>query len=106
MHNGKYQWQMPSSCTHYPPTAPSPSCSTRATQKAYLLTKPAGEFVWRRKSGERTISGIPVTCQDRAAAPGRRTREEIRKGSQMIALRFQRGADHQTPHASFRDIEN
>ena len=41
---------------------------------------------------------------ERITGLGRRTREEIAKWNQMIALRFQRGGRHQTSPACFRAV--
>ena len=42
---------------------------------------------------------------ERARGRGRKTREEIGKGNQMTALRFQTGERHQTSPASLEGAE-
>ena len=69
-------------------------------RKAYLLTRTISEFS-RKSSGEWT-SRKKKDKTERAIGPGRRTRKEIVKWNQMIALRFQTGGRHQTSPASIR----
>ena len=76
----------------------SPSCSTRAVQKNLILNEKYLSFL--EKSQEN--GPLAEKWQDRKSKRTRRkkTREEIGKGNQMTALRFQTGGKHQTSPAS------
>ena len=81
----------------------SPSCSTRAIQKSLTLKEKYLSFLGG-KSGEWTISR-KMTRQKEQKDQAEKTREEIEKGYQMTALRFQTGGRHQTSPASLRGPE-
>ena len=66
----------------------SPSCSTRAKYKTKKLSlKKCWENCWVKKAGDWTIS--KKITRLRAKGRGRKMRDEIGKGNQMTALRFQ-----------------
>ena len=72
----------------------SPSCSTRAIQKS--ITHNYLSFQGEKKSGEWTISR-KMTRQKEQEDQAEKTIEEIGKGNQMTALRFQTGDDIRHP---------
>ena len=82
----------------------SPSCSTRAIQKSLTLNEKYLRVFWReKKSGEWTISRKMTRKKEQKDKEGRGVgEEEIGKGNQMTALRFQTGGEHQTSPASLR----
>ena len=80
----------------------SPSCSTRAIQKSLTLNEKYLSFPEKQKRPEN--GPLAEKRQDRKSKRTRQknTREEIGKGNQMTALRFQTGERHQTSPASLR----
>ena len=72
----------------------SPNCQTGAIQKSLSLN----EKYWRNleKKFRRKGRQAEKDQTKRVTGLGKRTREEIAKRNQMIALRFQRGGRHQT----------
>ena len=80
------------SMPHIPRTnSPLLAAKQEPYKKAHLLTKNIEELSGK-KSGEWTIRQKKKKTE-RATGLGRRTREEIAKWNQMIALRFQTGGE-------------
>ena len=97
MANTSAIWQQAAHTTYQ---LSSPSCSTRAIQKSLTINDKYLSFL--EKSQENGPSA--EKWEDRRSKRTRqeKTREEIGKGNQMTALRFQTGGRHQTSPASLR----
>ena len=117
---------MANTCAMWQPAAhttdqlSSPNCLTRATQKSLTLNEKYLRVFWKMP-GEWTISRKDYKTE-RARGLGRKKkekrkekkkkkekkeekkREEIGKGNQTTALRFQTGGTHQTSPASIRGL--
>ena len=79
----------------------SPSCSTRSIQKSLTLNKQKiDSFLEKRQKN----GSLAEKRQDRKSKRTRqkKTIEEIGKGNQMTALRFQTGGRQQTSPACFQ----
>ena len=76
----------------------SPSYSTRAIQKSLTLNKKHSRIFWKKV--RRTNNQHKNDKTEKATGLGTKTREEIGKGDQMTALRFQteETIKHQIPH--------
>ena len=103
MANTRAIWQQAAHTTHQ---LSSPSCSTWAIQKKLTLKLMKNIRVFWKKSQEN--GPLAEKWQDRKSKRTRqkKTREEIGKGNQMTALRFQTGGGHQTSLASLRGCTN
>ena len=103
MANTSAIWQQAAHTTYQ---LSSPSCSTRAIQKSLTLNEKYLRVFW-----EKSQENEPLVekWQDRKSKRTRqkKTREEIGKGNQMTALRFQTGGWHQTsrPPSGVRERE-
>ena len=98
MANTSAIWQQAAHTTYQ---LSSPGCSTIAIQKSLTLNEKIFESFLEKKSGEWTISR-KTTRQKGQKAEAEKTKEEIGKGNQMTALRFQTGGGHQTSPASLQ----
>ena len=96
MANTSAIWQQTAHTTYQ---LSSPSCWTRAIQKSLTLYEKYLKVFWKKKSGEWTISR-KMTRQKEQEDQAEKTREDIGKGNQMTALRFQTGGRYQTSPAS------
>ena len=96
MANTSAIWQQAAHTTYQ---LSSPSCSTRDIQKSLILNEK-----YLRVSGKKCKENGPLAekWRDRKSKRTRqkKTRQEIGKGNQMTALRFQTGGRHQTSPAS------
>ena len=97
MANTSAIWQQAAHTTYQ---LSSPSCSTRAIQKSLTFNKKYLSFLEKSQENGR----LAEKWQDRKSKRTRqkKTREEIGKGNQMTALRFQTGGWHQTSPASLQ----
>ena len=99
MANTSAIWQQAAHTTYQ---LSSPSCSTRAIQKSLItLNEKYLSFLEKRQEN----GPLAKKRQDRKSKRTRQEkerREEIGKGNQMAALKFQTGGGHQTSPASLR----
>ena len=88
MANTSAIWQQAARTTYQ---LSSPSCSTRTIQKIpkKISTKKFGEFPGKKV--RRMDHQQKLDRTERTRGLGRKMREEIGKGNQMMALRFQTG---------------
>ena len=98
MANTSAIWQQAAHTTYH-----LSSCSARTIQKSLTFNEKYLRIFLkkvRRMDHQQTNDET-----ERARGRGRKTREEIRKGNQMTALRFQTGERHPTSPASLEGAE-
>ena len=98
MANTSAIWQQAAHTTYQ---LSSPSCSKRAIQKSLTLNEKYLRVFWK-KVRRMDHQQKKMTRQKEQKDQAEKTREEIGKGNQMTALRFQTGRGHQTSPASLR----
>ena len=96
MANTSATWQQAAHTTYQ---LSSPSCSTQAIQKSQTRNKKILRVFWKKSQENGPLA---EKWQDRKSKRTRqkKTRQEIGKGNQMTALRFQTGGWYQTFLAS------
>ena len=103
MHNGIYIPVPYGSMLHIPPTNLFLlAAKQEPNKKAYLLTKKQWKNFLEKVQENGPTGRKKKDRTERVIGLCRRTREEIVKGNQMTALRFQTGGRHQTSQASLQ----